>query len=446
MAVTILDFPPTTELRQNDVFHIVRNLIAGEAPDNIPGFYDMTLTNGSLEFDASNNVVIVNNLLIGSSGDILVNTDKFTVDGATGDTDVGGVLSTGTGGINVNSGKFVVSGFNGGFDAAGNCVIFGELNVHEDLTTRATTVLDGYDLNVGNGDIILNTDKFTADGSTGSIAVNTDKFTVDGATGDTDVGGKLDVADDFSVNTDKFTVEYSTGHTVIAGMLDIAFHLTVNTDKFIVESSTGNTTIAGVATIAGKCDVNNQLDVDASIAGDYAGSIHNANTFDGDGLDVSVNHSGTSNVLTARSAVGNSLQVKANGQVKMPNINSSGSAGNPIHYNPSDGDLYEYTSSKRFKANIRELELETSKVFDIQPTSYERLDNEGNIIEGYTEHGPIAEDVAAIDPNFATYDADGKTPRGLERSHIMWAMLEEMKKLKSKNDELESRIEALENK
>ena len=51
MAETLLDFVPTTELRNSDVLHIIRNLTSGEAPGGVAGFYDMEFTNQALFID-----------------------------------------------------------------------------------------------------------------------------------------------------------------------------------------------------------------------------------------------------------------------------------------------------------------------------------------------------------------------------------------------------------
>ena len=97
-----------------------------------------------------------------STGTLTVNTDKFTVDGATGNTYVAGnagVLGTlnSTGTFSVNLDKFTVDGATGNTYVAGNAGVLGTFN------------------------------------STGTLTVNTDKFTVDGSTGNTHVEGTFNV-------------------------------------------------------------------------------------------------------------------------------------------------------------------------------------------------------------------------------------------------------------
>ena len=118
------------------------------------------------------------------SNDMAVNTDKMTVDSATGNTVVAGTLDvTGitslTTDLTVNTDKMTVDG------ATGNTVIAGTLGV--------------------TGITSLTTD----------LTVNTDKMTVDGATGDTVVAGTLDVTGDTAV-TGTLGV---TGNTTLTAIL-----------------------------------------------------------------------------------------------------------------------------------------------------------------------------------------------------------------------------------
>ncbi len=152
------------------------------------------------------------------SGDFSVNTDKFTVASATGNTAVAGTLDV-TSDLNVNTDKFTIA------SATGNTAVAGTLDVTSDLN------------------------------------VNTDKFTIASATGNTAVAGTLDVTSDLNVNTDKFTVASATGNTAIAGDLDVTSNLNVNTDKFTVASATGNTAVAGTLDVTGNTALTGDLDI-----------------------------------------------------------------------------------------------------------------------------------------------------------------------------------------
>jgi hypothetical protein len=227
----------------------------------------------------------------------------------------------------------------------------------------------------------------------------------------------ISAAGDLAINTNKFTVAYATGN------------LAINTDKFTVAGATGNTVVAG------------SLQVGGSIIGviNSAAYIEDIRNLSSDaaahGLKVRTNNNNAATeLLRLEAAAATRFTVFSDGGVSMPFIPTSGS-GNAV-YVTAAGTLWENTSSRRFKTNIRELELDTTKVLQLQATTYERKDKEGKAIKGSTEHGPIAEDSAKVDPCFATYDKDGKTPRGLHKDNILWALLEEVKKLRSEVNEL----------
>jgi len=180
---------------------------------------------------------------INSTGDFSVNTTKFTVSASTGNTVVAGTLSvTGTstlsgtleatGGLTVNTNKFTVAA------ATGNTVVAGTLNVTGASTVAALTA---------SGALIASSTL----ASTGDLAVATNKFTVAAATGNVSVFGTLDVGNDIAVNTDKLTIDAATGNTLVAGTLDATGDLAVNTDKFTVAATTGNTVVAGTLNVTG---------------------------------------------------------------------------------------------------------------------------------------------------------------------------------------------------
>ena len=117
------------------------------------------------------------------SNDVAVNTDKMTVDSATGNTVVAGTLD--------------VTGI-----------------------TSLTT------------DLTVNTDKMTVDGATGDTVV----------AGTLDVTGITSLTTDLTVNTDKMTVDGATGDTVVAGTLDVTGDTAVTGTLGV----TGNTTLTAI--------------------------------------------------------------------------------------------------------------------------------------------------------------------------------------------------------
>jgi len=125
-----------------------------------------------------------------------INTDKFTVDAATGNTTVAGTLSVTAGGASIT----------------GNSSVTGTLGVSSDL------------------------------------AINTNKFNVDGTNGNTTVAGTLGSAGDFSVATNKFTVDAATGNTTLAGDAVLALGASGTAATTLATASNSNGLIASLQT------------------------------------------------------------------------------------------------------------------------------------------------------------------------------------------------------
>ena len=126
------------------------------------------------------------------------------------------------------------------------------------------------------------------------------------------------------------------------------------------------------------------------------------------------------------------------------------SAGGTAVYITSAGKLVEYSSSRRYKENIQNLDMDTSKVYELVPKSFKWkdtqeafVDEEGNIepdnlitVVGDNDFGLIAEEVYEIFPELVYLDKDNQ-PKSIQYQLISVLLLEEVKKLKT-------RIEALE--
>ena len=107
------------------------------------------------------------------------------------------------------------------------------------------------------GNFSVNTDKFTANGTTGAVAhlgnlaINTDVFTVNATSGNVEINGttgNLDILGNFTLNTDKFTIAASTGNTSVGGTLESIGNFEVGVNKFTVNATSGNTVAAGTVT------------------------------------------------------------------------------------------------------------------------------------------------------------------------------------------------------
>jgi len=164
-----------------------------------------------------------------------------------GGTDAGEGLFVGK----ENSGdtvKFSVLG------ASGNTDIEGTLNVEGQVTIQDSVIINAANevFSIRNGSGVA---KFDVDTDNGNTLIE----------GTLNVNGTVDVDADFAVRngtTDKFFVDNVTGNTVIEGTLngkgDADFDSDLNVD--------GNTTLVGTLTVTNTTEFNNTVDVDANFA------------------------------------------------------------------------------------------------------------------------------------------------------------------------------------
>ena len=261
-------------------------------------------------------------------------TDKFTVQSATGNTDIQGTLDVngatnvtntvgitgvtsitnntnpanliGTGALNVTGGAIITKDVFFGEDfymgpnnaptisivgASGNTLISGTLGV------TGTTTLGQADISTLNLTNNANID--------GSIIVNTDKFIVAGLTGNTDIFGTLDVNGattitntlnvtqnvdfDADLNVDgnqqldgtltvNSTSLFKDSFVLRGGSKTLKLQNGSSTDKITLHSTSGNAEITGTATL-GALDVTNNttiggtLGVTGQITGDVTGDL-----------------------------------------------------------------------------------------------------------------------------------------------------------------------------
>ena len=183
---------------------------------------------GLTSLGVSGNATITGTLALGS--DFAINTNKFTVASATGNTAVAGTLSV-TGATTLSSTLGVTS----------NATVGGTLGV-----TGATTLADT--LAVTGATTLSST-----------LAV----------TSNTTVGGTLGVTNNFAVNTNKFVVDATTGDTAVGGNLSVTTNATVGGTLGVSSNAsiggtlgvTGNTTIGGTLGVTGAASFSDGLDM-----------------------------------------------------------------------------------------------------------------------------------------------------------------------------------------
>ena len=113
-----------------------------------------------------------------------------------------------------------------------------------------------------------------------------------------------------------------------------------------------------------------------------------------------------------------------------------------LKWDSSNGQVVQETSSRRYKENIRDIEIDTSKILEARPVSYQDKETEAECI------GLIAEELFEVCPSLvllADIDESGNLiPDSIAYDRISVFLVAEVKKLVSKIDSLEARILALE--
>jgi hypothetical protein len=108
----------------------------------------------------------------------------------------------------------------------------------------------------------------------------------------------------------------------------------------------------------------------------------------------------------------------------------------------ASGYFYKYSSSRRFKENIIDLDFDSSKIYSLMPHTFKWKDfiEDKISIEGQSDFGYIAEEVHELLPQLVGYDTfggDENLPASVHYNQITVLLVEELKKLKARIDILE---------
>jgi hypothetical protein len=143
----------------------------------------------------------------------------------------------------------------------------------------------------------------------------------------------------------------------------------------------------------------------------------------------------------ARVQGNNRIITDATGYVYMPFL-TSGSGIDDLGWWAGSGGSWTYngmlmriSSSARYKKNIRDLEIDSSKIYDLKTISYENNENTG--VDGLTSFGLLAEDVAEKIPLLATFNNENQ-PEGVQYKMLSVLLLNELKKLKQEIETLKN--------
>jgi len=98
----------------------------------------------------------------------------------------------------------------------------------------------------------------------------------------------------------------------------------------------------------------------------------------------------------------------------------------------SAGKVIKITSSARYKENIRELEVDTSKLYNLKPSTFNNKKTPEKI-----DFGLIAEEVEEFVPELVSYNEDGQV-ESVKYSLLSVLLLQELKKLRQEIDDLKN--------
>jgi hypothetical protein len=134
---------------------------------------------------------------------------------------------------------------------------------------------------------------------------------------------------------------------------------------------------------------------------------------------------------------GTKLILGSSNETKFPDAGTTGSAANAFLDSGASNNLLRSTSSLRYKTKIRDIELDTSKIFDLRPVTYK---SKAKCDKGKEYFGLVAEEVAKIYPDMIHWapekmvvknsTSEKLVPDGIAYDRLAILMLCELKKLR----------------
>jgi hypothetical protein len=103
-------------------------------------------------------------------------------------------------------------------------------------------------------------------------------------------------------------------------------------------------------------------------------------------------------------------------------------------YDAGTKEVYYNSSSRKVKQDIVPLLLDSTKVYQLEARSFVFT----YAVEAGPQSGYIAEEVADVDPAFASYSQDDNTPVNIHWNAVQVCVVEELKKLRDRIAVLEA--------
>ena len=124
------------------------------------------------------------------------------------------------------------------------------------------------------------------------------------------------------------------------------------------------------------------------------------------------------------------MEINSAGQLTVPGIPGSGASIPAMGY--SGGVLYYYSSSIKYKKNIVDLEVDTSKIYNLRPVSFD------DKASGERNFGLIAEEVYKEVPELVVLKEE--EPDSIVYANLSVLLLAEVKKLRARVEQLEAKM------
>jgi trimeric autotransporter adhesin len=271
--------------------------------------------------------------------------------------------------------------------------------------------------------------------------------------------GAIEISNQLRI--DKNEIITNTGVTLYL-QLDNGGDLQVDNGTLLVDASENRVGI-GTNTPSSKLDVydgtlsvthvastTDEDVIKIGVDGEYSASIklydddgeadqHFKMTFDAETQDLRFHSDGTDNILylTENGSVGIGTATP-NTKLAVLGLPGTGTAFNHLLVNPSTGDFYYGSSSKRYKEDIQDFKENFSKILEVKPKKYK------DKASGQQEIGYIAEEFEEIGLNDLVIYNEEKKPNGLKYDRVSLYLVEVIKEQQKKISELEERIKNLE--
>ena len=319
----------------------------------------------------------------------------------------------------------------------------------------------------GTGTFNTGTGRFPSDGSitVGNLTLTIEEGTTNSTsfminTNNGNPGQPFGNAEELMLDNEPYYIFYTGQGTSLSAVMKKNYEYVSNERTFVVfeaikasplasytwkiDEPSETTTVTG--TIFGATVQESDIQVTDSGANRAAGTTEKFKVTSADG-DVTLklrSFNDTAEIEMSGNSGSGTMIMKPHGSISstytltFPN----GPAGTDNHVLTADGtsgatDWAASSSSKRYKENIREMELDSSKIYDLTPKSFDYIDGHVSLLGG-TKFGYIAEDIEDVLPEVIQYNKEGQ-PDSLHYQLITVLLVEEIKKLKAKVEDLESK-------